>query len=192
LTQITREKRLIKWRGGRVRRVAAPRRRRLDAREQLRAAYDMFAVIGIEAFAERARRELLATGEKVRKTQRRDSRPAHSAGGKDRLARSRRPLESGDRRATTRCPRRRSRSLSTLSPSASSRANCACCAGRGSSRTRVIICLRARTRIPQPSAPALVEQSVDLTQIACMLAIYRLVAHQEQVPTPRPRRRRVC
>jgi DNA-binding CsgD family transcriptional regulator len=40
---------------------------RLDAREQLRTAYDMFAAIGMEAFAERARRELLATGEKVRK-----------------------------------------------------------------------------------------------------------------------------
>src|SRR5712691_1928624 len=41
--------------------------RRGDARHQLRAAYDLFAVIGAEAFAERARRELLATGEKVRK-----------------------------------------------------------------------------------------------------------------------------
>ena len=41
--------------------------RRVDAREQLRAAHDMFAAIGMEAFAERARRELVATGEKVRK-----------------------------------------------------------------------------------------------------------------------------
>jgi DNA-binding CsgD family transcriptional regulator len=41
--------------------------RRIDARNQLRPAYDMFAAIGAEAFAERARRELLATGEKVRK-----------------------------------------------------------------------------------------------------------------------------
>jgi ATP/maltotriose-dependent transcriptional regulator MalT len=41
--------------------------RRLDAREQLRAAHDMFAAMGAEAFAERSRRELLATGEKVRK-----------------------------------------------------------------------------------------------------------------------------
>ncbi|HMI71095.1 MAG TPA: AAA family ATPase, partial [Solirubrobacteraceae bacterium] len=37
--------------------------RRVDAREQLRAAYDSFSRIGAEAFAERARRELLATGE---------------------------------------------------------------------------------------------------------------------------------
>jgi DNA-binding CsgD family transcriptional regulator len=41
--------------------------RRLDAREQLRTAHDMLDTMGIEAFAERARRELLATGEKVRK-----------------------------------------------------------------------------------------------------------------------------
>ena len=41
--------------------------RRVDARDQLRTAYDMFSAIGMEAFAERARRELKATGEKVRK-----------------------------------------------------------------------------------------------------------------------------
>jgi len=41
--------------------------RRLDARRQLRAAYRLLAAIGADAFAERARRELLATGEKVRK-----------------------------------------------------------------------------------------------------------------------------
>jgi DNA-binding CsgD family transcriptional regulator len=41
--------------------------RRIDARGQLRTAHDLFAAIGMEAFAERARRELLATGEKARK-----------------------------------------------------------------------------------------------------------------------------
>ncbi len=41
--------------------------RRVDAREQLRAAYDQLTSIGMEAFAARARGELLATGEKVRK-----------------------------------------------------------------------------------------------------------------------------
>jgi DNA-binding CsgD family transcriptional regulator len=41
--------------------------RRADAREQLRAAHDTFSRIGAEAFAERARRELSATGETVRK-----------------------------------------------------------------------------------------------------------------------------
>ena len=41
--------------------------RRVDAREQLRQAYDAFATMGADGFADRARRELLATGEKVRK-----------------------------------------------------------------------------------------------------------------------------
>jgi DNA-binding CsgD family transcriptional regulator len=41
--------------------------RRVDAREQLRVAYAMLSDMGMEAFAERARRELLATGETVRK-----------------------------------------------------------------------------------------------------------------------------
>jgi DNA-binding CsgD family transcriptional regulator len=41
--------------------------RRTDARERLRTAHRMFAGMGMEAFAERARRELLATGETVRK-----------------------------------------------------------------------------------------------------------------------------
>jgi DNA-binding CsgD family transcriptional regulator len=41
--------------------------RRVDARAQLRAAHELFETIGMEAFAERARGELLATGERVRK-----------------------------------------------------------------------------------------------------------------------------
>jgi DNA-binding CsgD family transcriptional regulator len=47
--------------------------RRADAREQLRTAHGLFDEIGMEAFAERARRELLATGETARK------RPAQAA-----------------------------------------------------------------------------------------------------------------
>jgi DNA-binding CsgD family transcriptional regulator len=43
------------------------RNRRVDARAQLRTAHDQLMSIGMEAFAERARIELLATGEKVRK-----------------------------------------------------------------------------------------------------------------------------
>ena len=41
-------------------------RRRRDAREQLRTTHDMFTSMGAEAFAERARVELLATGERAR------------------------------------------------------------------------------------------------------------------------------
>ncbi|MHA6621448.1 helix-turn-helix transcriptional regulator [Pseudonocardia sp. DLS-67] len=42
-------------------------KRRIDARPPLRAAQELFASIGAEAFADRAHRELLATGEKARK-----------------------------------------------------------------------------------------------------------------------------
>jgi len=41
-------------------------KRRADARAQLRIAHDMLAAMGMETFAERARHELLATGETVR------------------------------------------------------------------------------------------------------------------------------
>ncbi len=41
--------------------------RRLDARTELRTAHGLFTAMGIEAFAERARRELLATGDRLRK-----------------------------------------------------------------------------------------------------------------------------
>ena len=50
--------------------------RRADARGQLRTAHGMLDAIGMEAFAERARRELIATGEKV---------PKRSAETRDRL-----------------------------------------------------------------------------------------------------------
>ena len=38
-----------------------------DSRRQLRIAHEMLSAIGMEAFADRAGRELLATGERVRK-----------------------------------------------------------------------------------------------------------------------------
>jgi DNA-binding CsgD family transcriptional regulator len=41
--------------------------RRVDARAQLRTAHDQFTSIGMEGFAERARRELVATGERLRR-----------------------------------------------------------------------------------------------------------------------------
>jgi DNA-binding CsgD family transcriptional regulator len=49
--------------------------RRADAREQLRTAHETFSRIGARAFAERAGRELLATGETVRR-QRSETRDA--------------------------------------------------------------------------------------------------------------------
>jgi DNA-binding CsgD family transcriptional regulator len=52
--------------------------RRVDARKQLRIAHEMLDQIGAEAFAERARGELLATGETVRKRTA-DSRDALTA-----------------------------------------------------------------------------------------------------------------
>jgi DNA-binding CsgD family transcriptional regulator/tetratricopeptide (TPR) repeat protein len=41
--------------------------RRSDARQQLRAAHEMFTAMGAEAFADRARHELVATGDKPRR-----------------------------------------------------------------------------------------------------------------------------
>ena len=49
-------------------------RRRVDARAQLRIAHDMLEAMGMDAFAERARRELQATGETARKRTRRHRR----------------------------------------------------------------------------------------------------------------------
>ena len=62
-------------------------RRRRDARRQLRTAHEMFTAMGAAAFAERARIELLATGERARRRIRTDRIRAHPAGGPDRPAR---------------------------------------------------------------------------------------------------------
>src|SRR5262249_30888528 len=60
-------------------------RRRRDAREQLGIAFEMFHAMGIEAFAARAERELLATGERVRK--RRDETREELTGQEAQVAR---------------------------------------------------------------------------------------------------------
>jgi DNA-binding CsgD family transcriptional regulator len=52
--------------------------RRIDARAQLGTAHEMFTRMGAEAFAERTRRELLATGEKVSK---RSAKAGAASGG---------------------------------------------------------------------------------------------------------------
>jgi DNA-binding CsgD family transcriptional regulator len=59
--------------------------RRLDARKHLRTAHNMFVTIGMEAFAERTRRELIATGEKARK--RRDQTRAQLTPQEEQIAR---------------------------------------------------------------------------------------------------------
>ena len=71
--------------------------RRRDAREQLRTAHEMFTRFGAEAFSERARRELQATGETLRRVARRDVRRTDPPGVPGRTACARRFLEPGDR-----------------------------------------------------------------------------------------------
>ena len=71
--------------------------RRVDAREQLRSAHEMLVTIGMEGFAERARKELQATGEKVRKRTVETRDDLTAAGAADRAHGPRGPIESGDR-----------------------------------------------------------------------------------------------
>jgi DNA-binding CsgD family transcriptional regulator len=59
-------------------------RRRLDARVQLRASHEMFTAMGVKAFAQRAERELLATGETARK--RSEDTRAHLTGQEAQVA----------------------------------------------------------------------------------------------------------
>ena len=74
-------------------------RRRIDARAQLRIAHDMLDAMGMDAFAERARRELQATGETARKRSvTTGDQRAHGTGGGDRPDGPRRSVQSGDRR----------------------------------------------------------------------------------------------
>ena len=58
--------------------------RRVDAREQLKAAHTAFEAMGARGFAERARHELAATGETVRKRSDDTRGRPHAAGGADR------------------------------------------------------------------------------------------------------------
>ena len=70
--------------------------RRADARTQLRTAHEMLDAMGLAAFAERARRELAATGETAR-AHRRYGHRADRAGGLHRPAGLRRPHQRGGR-----------------------------------------------------------------------------------------------
>ena len=72
-------------------------RRRLDAREQLRTAHEMFNTMGAEAFARRAERELLATRGARPQAHGRNPAAPDRPGGPDRPVRSRRPFEPRNR-----------------------------------------------------------------------------------------------
>jgi tetratricopeptide (TPR) repeat protein len=74
-------------------------RRRLDAREELRTAYELFTDFGVEAFAERARLELQATGERARKRTADTLDQLTPAGDPDRSSCGGRPHQSRDRRS---------------------------------------------------------------------------------------------
>jgi DNA-binding CsgD family transcriptional regulator len=62
-------------------------RRRVDARAQLRAAHELFDSIGMAAFAQRAERELLATGEHARRRAVASSSPAELTAQEAQIAR---------------------------------------------------------------------------------------------------------
>ena len=86
----------------------AARRRRTDAREQLRTAHDMLAEIGMEAFAGRARRELRPPAKPPASAPLAAAGPASQRadrpGGPGRAARPRRPVQPGDRRPAVHQP----------------------------------------------------------------------------------------
>ena len=75
-------------------------RRRLDARNELRIAHEMFTGFGMEAFAERARIELRASGETARKRTVQTLRPTHPAGVTSRPPGGQGKYEPRDRRST--------------------------------------------------------------------------------------------
>ena len=82
-------------------------RRRLDAREQLRTPTQLFTEFGMEAFAERARVELEATGEHARRRTRRDPRRPDPPGSADLPPRRRRCHQPRNRRAAVHQPQHR-------------------------------------------------------------------------------------
>jgi hypothetical protein len=77
---------------------------RLDAREQLRAAHEVFTGIGAAAFADRAALELLATAGRAAQTHRGNPGRPDPAGGSDRAAGPRGALRTRDGRAAVHQP----------------------------------------------------------------------------------------
>ena len=113
--------------------------RRIDAREQLRAAHEAFVEMGAEAFAERARRELVATGEKVRKRDEATRQRSHPPGRAHRPARPRTDVPM---------PRSVPSSSSACEPSNGTYAKCS----RNSASPRVASS-KTSSRFPIRSAP---------------------------------------
>ena len=124
--------------------------RRVDAREQLRTAHELLAAIGMEAFAERARRELLATGETVRKRTRRDARRAH---------RRRRSRSPGSPATASRTRRSAPGSSSARAPSSGTCARCSPSSGSARARACTTRC-RAPTRRTRRWRSEALEQAV--------------------------------
>ena len=112
--------------------------RRIDARDQLRAAHEMFSSIGAEGFAERARRELAATGETVRKRSGRDAR---------RGSRRRRRRSPGSRHRDKRTRRSLPSYSSALAPSSTTCIRCSRSSGSGSAERAS----GGRSRVPSTS-----------------------------------------
>ena len=88
--------------------------RRMDAREQLRTAHQMLDAMGMAAFAERARRELVATGETARK------RAAHPPGRRGAIGALTAQEAQVARLARDGCPTRRSAPGCSSAPAPSS------------------------------------------------------------------------
>ena len=87
----------------------------IDARGPLRTAHEMFSTMGAEAFAERAARELLATGEKARK---------RTADTRDRLTAQETQIAELARKAATRTPRSARSCSSARGPSSTTCTRC--------------------------------------------------------------------
>ena len=184
--------------------------RRLDAREQLRAAHDMLADIGMAAFAERARHELLANGEKApRRTD--ETRDLFTAAGEaDRPAREGWPVQS--RRSAPSFSSARARSsgtCATCTPSsasvpASSCAPCCCrtdrqyrtsrraCSPTGASadaEAKVPTGAANGSRHPAPARLGLATPGGDRLDTGAVLPAGRLPARRARGPEPARRER---